>query len=174
MSGNLGLAMLADSDVTDTGIPGYVFNFEYNLGYFVGAAIGQNIGNMRAEAEIGLQNNTIDSVSVNGSASSSVYGDQDIRLITVLFNFYYDFKTGSAFTPYLSGGLGLGNMKLDGTSKDDAVWAIQIGAGVAYMISENVMLDLRYRHLQSSDGEFDTTKVEYTSDNAIFSVRYYF
>jgi outer membrane immunogenic protein len=173
LSCNLGLAMLEDSDLADTTLPGTIFNFEFDPGYFVGLAFGNHVDNLRFEAELGYQKNKVDTVKVNGVSTTSS-GDQEIRLSTLMFNLYYDFKNRSAFTPYLSAGLGLGNLKLDGASKGDSVAAYQYGAGMAYQISDRVALDLKVRHLETSDGEFDTSNLDFSTNNAIFDVRIYF
>jgi outer membrane immunogenic protein len=173
MSINTGVALLEDSDVTDSTLPGMVATYEYDPGYFVGLAVGNHVDHMRFEAEVGYQKNKVDSVRVNGVSFTSS-GDQEIRLSTLLFNFYYDFMKGSRFTPYLSAGLGLGNMKLDNAGKSDAVAEYQFGAGVAFRITDSFALDFKGRYLGTTDAEFGTTSLDFTTINAIFDVRFYF
>ena len=173
MSGNAGLAMLQDADLADSAQPGTRFKYEYNPGYFIGLAFGHQVDNTRYEVELGYQKNKVDTLRVNG-VSTTLSNDQEIRLVTVMFNLYYDFLNRSAFTPYLCGGLGLGNVKIDGASKGDAVGAYQYGAGVAYQITERVVLDLKVRHLETTDAKFDTSNLDFSTNNAIFDVRVYF
>jgi opacity protein-like surface antigen len=173
MSINTGVTLLEDSDLTDSTSPGTVVSYEYDPGYFAGIAVGNHMGNMRLEAEIGYQKNKVDSVKVNGVGITSS-GDQEIRLSTLLFNIYYDFMKESRFTPYLTAGLGLGNMKLDGVSKSDAVAEYQFGAGVAFRISDKIALDLKGRYLGTTDADFGTSSLDFTTINAIFDVRFYF
>jgi len=172
-SGNIGIALHDKADVSDPALAGAELELEFNPGYCLGLAIGHQFvdKNFRAEGEFGLQTNTIDKVN-GGSLSSSE--DDELRLITLLFNLYYDFKNSSAFTPYLCAGVGLGNMKIDGADEDDAVTAIQFGTGVAFQISDKLVLDLKLRHLETSDGEFGSTKIDYSTNNAIFCIRGYF
>jgi outer membrane immunogenic protein len=172
MSGSVGLAMLQDADLNDSSL-GTRSKYEYDPGYFIGVAFGNHVDNIRFEAEIGYQKNKVDSIHVSG-VSTTPSNDQEIRLTTLMFNLYYDFKNSTAFTPYLSGGLGLGNLKIDGATKGDAVGAYQYGAGVAYQISERVALDLKVRHLETTDGEFGTSNLDFATNNAIFDVRVYF
>ena len=173
MSINSGVAMIEDADLTDTTTPGRQYNYEYDPGYFIGLAIGNHVNKMRFEAEIGYQKNKVDSIKLNGATLSST-GDPEIRLSTLLFNLYYDFKNGSRFTPYICAGLGLGNIKLDGTSKSDAVAEYQFGAGMAFQINERIALDLKGRYLGTTDADIDTYSLDFTTINAIFDVRFYF
>lgn len=169
---NLGLAMLDDADLDDTSI-GRRFSYEFDPGYFIGLAIGNHVNNFRFEGELGYQKNKVDSVSTSGVSLTST-DDQEMRLVALMFNLYYDFKNKSAFTPYISAGLGLGNLKIDGATKGDSVGAYQIGTGVAFQISERVALDLKVRHLETTDAEFDTSNIDFSTNNAIFDVRIYF
>jgi opacity protein-like surface antigen len=169
MSCNVGGTLLQDSDLTDISTRA---TYEYEPGYFVGLAFGNHVDKLRFEAEIGYQKNKVDSVNVSGVSVS--IDNQEIRLTTLMFNLYYDFLKGSRFTPYLSGGLGLGNMKLDGASKSDAVAEYQFGAGVAFRINEKIALDLKGRYLGTTDAEFGTSSLDFTTINAIFDVRIYF
>ena len=170
---NLGVAMLQDGDLTDTTTPGTRYTYEYDPGYFIGLAFGKHVDKIRFEAEISYQKSKVDSMTVNG-VSVAASGDQEIRLSSLLFNLYYDFKNGSRFTPYISAGLGLGNMKLDGATKSDAVGEYQFGAGMAFQISERIALDLKGRYLGTTDAEFDTSSLDFSTINAIFDVRIYF
>jgi opacity protein-like surface antigen len=163
MSCNAGVALLQDSDFADTTDPRLRGSLEYDPGYFIGLAMGNHVDKIRFEVELGYQKNKVDSS-----------GDYEIRLSTLLFNLYYDFMKGSKFTPYLTGGLGLGNMKLDGASKSDAVAEYQVGAGMAFQINERIVLDLKGRYLGTTDAEFDSVDLDFSTINAIFDVRIYF
>lgn len=173
MSINAGVTLPEDADLTDSSMPGDVTTLEYDPGYFIGLALGNHMDNMRLEAEIGYQKNKVDSAKSNVGAVT-VTGDPEIRLSTLMFNFYYDFMKDSRFTPYLTAGLGLGNMKLDGFSDSDAVAAYQFGAGMAFRITEKIALDLKGRYLGTTDAKFGTTSLDFTTINAIFDVRFYF
>ncbi len=173
LSCNAGVAMLEDADLTDTTTPGTRFNLEYDPGYYVGVAFGNHVDKIRFEAEIGYQKSKVDSVTVNG-VSGSITDDQEIRFTSLLFNLYYDFKNGSRFTPYIGGGLGLGNIKLDSASKSDAVAEYQVSAGMAFQINDKIALDLKGRYLATTDVEYDTSSLDFSTINAIFDVRIYF
>ena len=168
-----GVAMLDDGDMTDSTSPSTRYNLEYDPGYFIGLAFGNHVDKIRFEAEIGYQKNKVDSLNING-VNYTVTSYNELRLTTLMFNLYYDFKNGSRFTPYLSAGLGLGNMKLDGVDKSDAVGEYQFGAGVAFQINDRIALDLKGRYLGTTDAEFDTLDLDFTTIDAIFDVRFYF
>lgn len=168
-----GVTMLEDSDLSDSQFPGATANLEYEPGYFIGVALGNQVDKIRFEAEIGYQKNKLDSVKVSGVSLTSSE-DYEIRLTTLLFNLYYDFIKGSRFTPYLTAGLGLGNMKVDGLTDSDSVAEYQFGAGVAFRINEKIALDLKGRYLGTTDADFGTSSLDFTTINAIFDVRIYF
>jgi len=82
---------------------------------------------------------------------------QKLRIQTLFVNAYYDFRNATAFTPYANAGLGLafigdkgrwewdwGGPATAGT-KTSTNFAWNIGAGVAYAITDTISLDLGYR-----------------------------
>ncbi len=131
-------------------------------GYTVGGAIGYNFAGMglpiRAEAEY-LYHNQFKYSAVNGTAAGST-GEfsSKIDIHTVFANFYYDFKNSTAFTPYVGAGLGVAwiNQKVSSTftgwaatdngNRDTTNFAWNLGAGVGYSLSDNIVLDLGYRY----------------------------
>ena len=105
----------------------------------------------------------------------------DTSSLGLLLNGYYDFVNKSPWTPFVSAGLGLArvdsnDMNVPGsgianTNEDDTVFGFQVGAGVGYAVSGTVSLDVKYRYFGTSDPEFDTTDVEYSSHNVYAGVR---
>ena len=87
----------------------------------------------------------------------------------------------SAFTPYLSAGLGFAKVEvndlnvpgsgLPNSNDDDTVFAYQVGVGVGYAVNEKVTIDAKYRYFATSDHEFDTREAEFASHNFFFGVR---
>jgi opacity protein-like surface antigen len=172
MSCNAGATLVGDSNLSDSTSTDTV-SYEFDPGYFVGVAFGNEVDKIRFEAEIGIQKSKVDSITTNGIADP-FDDNREIRLTTLMFNLYYDFLKGSRFTPYLSAGLGLGNMKLDKVSGSDAVAEYQIGAGMAFRISDRVVLDLKGRYMETTKAEFDTSNLDFSTINGIFDVRIYF
>lgn len=169
VSGNLGLAMPSDSDGTVEGAPN-AFHTSYDTGWAIGAALGYNFGNIRLEGEVAYQKADEDKAGYVNSQQDSTY-DKSAR--SFLINGYYDFTNSSAFTPYLSAGLGQAKIKWsgEGESLKDTVFAYQVGAGVGYALNKNVTIDAKYRYFATSDPKFDVTEMEFASHNLLLGVR---
>jgi opacity protein-like surface antigen len=89
------------------------------------------------------------------------------RVTTLFANAFYDIPLGMAFTPYVGLGIGMANvdyrtntdLALDllpaGASNSDDQWnfAWNIGAGVAYTITQNLDIDFNYRYVDVGEGE---------------------
>jgi opacity protein-like surface antigen len=178
VSGNIGFAMASDSDLTDSTVPGVTVNTEFDTGLALGAALGYNFNRFRVEGEISYQKNDIDKI---GSPGVILDPTGDAVALSFLVNGYYDFINSSAFTPYISAGLGFAqvefnNLDISGlgfssSSDKDTVFAYQIGIGVGYAVTEKVTIDVKYRYFDTEDSEYDTTEAEFASNNFIFGVR---
>jgi opacity protein-like surface antigen len=164
VSGNIGMASLDDSEITDVPPDGQVFANEigYDSGLFLAAAVGYDFDDFRIESEFSYQTNDIDEFS-----------EEDITSLALLFNGYYDFLKGSKLRPYITGGTGLANVEVSswGYSEDDTVFIYQAGAGIGYDMSENTTLDLRYRYLGTLSDPMD---LEYSGHSVSLGVRYSF
>jgi opacity protein-like surface antigen len=178
VSGNFGFAMASDSDLTDSTVPGVTVNTEFDTGLALGAALGYDFNRFRVEGEISYQKNDVDKIGALG-----VFFDAtgDAKALSFLINGYFDFVNSSAFTPYISAGLGYAQIEFNdlsisgsgfpGSSDDDSVFAYQIGIGVGYAVSEKVTIDVKYRYFGTEDSEYDTTVAEFASNNLLFGVR---
>jgi opacity protein-like surface antigen len=132
VSGNIGFAMLSDSDITDSGIP--EFTMEYDTGWTLGGALGYDFNRFRVEGEISYQANDIDKVSASGG---SLDASGDVSSLAFLINGYFDFVNDTGFIPYLSAGLGYAKVEFNdlkvpglsssGAGDDDSVFAYQVG-----------------------------------------------
>ncbi len=96
----------------------------------------------------------------NSDAKKIVFQDNmKVKTQAGFVNMYYDFKVGCSLPimPYIGGGLGWGNVKFSGSedSRSEDDFAYNIGAGVAYELSNNVKLDLGYRYVNY--GKFEET-----------------
>ena len=165
---NIGAAFLTDSDISGDGLDGEI---KFDTGLAASAAIGTSIDSFRVEGEISYQKNDIDEVSIDGFGSASLDGDS--TAFTLLLNGYYDFSNDSAFTPYLTAGIGYSNVEVDveGSSDDDNVFAYQLGAGVGYAVSEQATIDLKYRYFATEDLDIDGADVEVASHNIYLGIR---
>lgn len=77
------------------------------------------------------------------------------RQLSALANLWVDIPTGSAITPYVGGGAGIGGYEVDGEGK--ARFARQLGGGVSFDLSLGVVLfgDYRYRQIQGATIVYD-------------------
>jgi opacity protein-like surface antigen len=181
VSGNIGFAMASDSDITDSTVPGVTVNTEFDTGLAFGAALGYDFNRFRAEGEISYQKNDIDKI---GSPGVILDATGDAKALSFLINGYYNFVNSSAFTPYISAGIGFAQVEFNdldisslgfsGSNDEDTVFAYQIGIGVGYAVTEKVTIDVKYRYFGTEDSEYDTTKAEFASNNFLFGVRYNF
>ena len=189
VSGNLGIAMASDSDwsnpALDSILPGTRMTLKSDSGLAFSGAIGGGLSNnVRLEAEVAYQKNDLDRANVSiprvGSATVGMGGDTSSTALLV--NGYFDFVNSSAFTPFIGAGLGFANVGVSpsftysgyGTtsgSADETVFAYQLGAGVNYAINEKISFDVKYRYFRTSDPEFNTTTIEYSSHNIYAGIR---
>ena len=115
---------------------------------------------VRTEIEFALRSNS--SNTRNGSDGGVGWNTkQTTNLSTLFFNAYFDINTGTPFTPYIGGGLGMAfnYIELKGEASDgvryesisrnrhDTTFAWNVGAGVSYAFTENVSVDLGYRFI---------------------------
>lgn len=145
----------------------------FHLAYGAIFPVGDN--NVRAEIEYGYNGK----VKVSDEDSKSETKSQALML-----NGYYDFNTGTAFTPYVGAGIGYARLKNTlsdeelSISKSKGNFAWQVGAGVSYAVNSNVAVDLSYRFMdygkvthKVSEGE---GKVKQRGNEFNLGVRYTF
>jgi opacity protein-like surface antigen len=144
-------------------------------GWFGGLAFGYNASNnVRGEVEVlfddglkGKKSATVGSLSVPAKTNVKSYGG--------LLNAYYDFKNQTAFTPYVSAGIGYmhNKAKVDATvpgtgggafsakgKKNNFAW--QVGAGVGFEVAKNMNLEVGYRLFQKSTKKINVTGTNFT------------
>lgn len=177
VSGNIGVTLPSDSDVTASAVPDISVESDNNLGLGIAAGYGFS-NNTRLEAELAYQKNDLDKAEYS---HTEVNLDGDTSSLALLLNGYYDFANKSPLTPFVSAGLGLARIDcndlnvqgsgLPNTDDDDTVFAYQVGAGVGYAVSGKVSLDVKYRYFGTSDPEFGRTEAEYSSHNVYAGVR---
>lgn len=162
-------------------------------GWALGGALGYNFAGMgvpvRAEAEY-LYHSQFKLHSTN-STTGIVDAKYDIQ--TGFANFYYDIKTGTSFTPYVGAGLGVAwiNQKVSensaavnfGGNHDTTNFAWNLGAGVGYSLTDNIVIDLGYRYTSFGDAKkingaaIATTHLQtkdITAHEALLGLRYQF
>lgn len=102
----------------------------------------------------------------------------EVSVNSLMLNAYYDFRNDSAFTPWVSAGIGYARIHQKSTgvitfdngygysdrasdsrsdTSDNFAWSL--GAGVRYDVTPDVSLDISYRYLDAGDAN-----VTYTDD----------
>lgn len=151
-----------------------VVNTYDDLAYSVNGALGMQLYEtagyvLRGELELGYRASEVDVHELNGTPNDDSFGDTNVFF--GLANLVLDFKTGTAFRPYVSAGGGFGHVDLDGhgvgadTVMDDSStgYAFQLGAGFSYAISQNLSFEAGYRYFSVIETEF-TAEDGTTSD----------
>ena len=130
---------------------------------------------LRAEFELGWNSNARDS---NGYTFriKTPYNQKfatKLSVYSAMLNLYYDFNTGTKFTPYVGAGLGYAYLKNktkvtgpagsgayinQGSSEGDHNIAYNISAGVSYALNDKVSFDAGYRY--SDYGKVKETTVQ--------------
>lgn len=183
----------------------FSYNAEFDTGTALSFAMGYDFGNnFRIEAEFAYQKNDLDKAGfryyenidvvlageqlVNEVAFADVdFVSGDISSLALMINGYMDFANTSAFTPFMTAGVGFAKVKNDmfsmaidtflfevdeeynlvslDQSGSDTILAYQVGAGVGYAVSETFTLDFKYRFFATEDPEFGSVNMEYASHN---------
>ena len=181
----LGANFLTDSDLSGKGING---SAEFNIGPVGLLSAGYGFGNgLRSEIELGGRTNGVDKLNGNAVTQS----DGRVNAYSAMLNLLYDINTGTAFTPYIGGGIGWAFLdvndakRINGFSVDDSDnrFAYQGIVGVAYSLSPQWKLSLDYRYFATLDPEFTaknsagtSVKVDsdYNTHSVMLGLRYHF
>jgi outer membrane immunogenic protein len=188
MSGNLGVVMVSDADVSLEGITFAELTFDTGLGLTAG--LGHAYGNgLRSEIELGYRANDLDKAKIDpfiadlAGVPRSIPLNGDVSSLSLMVNGYYDFQTGGPITPFVGGGLGFARVSLDssilGIDENNTVFAYQLAAGGSISLNPRLNLDLQYRFFGTSDPKFtddegDRIKIEYMTHNLMVGLRYSF
>lgn len=99
----------------------------------IGGGVGYRFNdNMRAD------------VRADWTGDYSIGGGDDMSISSVLGNLYFDWPTGTAFTPYIGAGIGYGHASIDNASdKNGLTYGLMAGASVD--LTQNLALDVGYR-----------------------------
>ena len=157
---------------------------EFDTGIHLGAALGYDFGTVRVEAEFGYRSHEYEemrNIKLNGTPVADVSADGDLDAYTVLVNGFYDVDTGTRWTPYLGGGVGLVVLDVRDLfvagivrgSDDDTVFAYQAAGGLGYDLSDRFVADLSYRFVGTSDPDFPGSEAVH-SHSLLAAIRYSF
>ena len=199
LSGKLGLSLMKASDITNTSNPGGATVTKQSTSETVmplGGAIGYNWAkhgiSLRTEVEFLYRTNLgYDSNPTFTNAGTPTKFTSKMTSKTVLFNGYYDFTNTTKFTPFVGGGIGLSmnnttthGSLTDGTLPasdkiDKTSFAWHVGGGVAYNLTEHIILDVTYRFADLGEAVWQAGSVQLTanhlhSNEFLFGARYQF
>jgi OmpA-OmpF porin, OOP family len=127
-----------------------------SLGMTIVAGGGYAFGPFRVEGEIGWRDNGLDKVTTPHLGEAS--GSGDLTPWSFMVNGYYDFDTGTKFTPYL--GAGVGAVTLTGKIEESGATISELGrtgfgyqgiAGVAYKVTDQLAIKGEYRYLATAE-----------------------
>jgi opacity protein-like surface antigen len=186
VGGELGAVFPSTSTASFSDNVPYSADIKAKTGFGIGLLGGFDFGTYRLEGEFAYRKNNLKEITFVGDPTEPVGGD--VSTMALMVNGYYDFRTVSpTFVPYLGLGLGGARVKAKAIHQDtstiysdsDTVFAYQFAAGVGYVISKELTLDLGYKYFATTKPEFqDTTgvkvEVEYMSHNIFLGARYSF
>jgi opacity protein-like surface antigen len=176
-------------------------NVDLDDGFMAGAALGVQFNEwLRGEVEAsghwhdaeGQGTVIVDPPTVAASTSFyNIEGDGDA--LFVLANLWVDLPLGDIIRPYIGGGIGFGRLELDLHARsttapttgfvvvDDSDWgfAYQVGAGIAFNVSQHLALDIGYRFKAINNLDFEADpviggfdfEVDYESHNVLAGLR---
>ena len=176
LSANFGVAMLSDFNSTDSNPATSNATIETNRGNVVGAALGYDFGYTRLEGELSYQYNSVEQAI---TASGAVDLAEAVDSLAFLVNGYWDFTNDTPWTSFISFGLGAVVVNVDDNTRYlgndyDTVFAYQVGAGIGYVVNNDVTIECRYRYLATTDPQFGDVEGEYETRNFTVGVRYTF
>ena len=168
-----------------------------DTGFGLDAALGYAWRNLRLEGEVSWSRLGMDELKFDESVNVEVDVEWsgDVSTLGLMANGWYDIDTGTQWVPYIGGGLGAARAEFglgatgtitdlddseettyDGsiTTSKDWVFAYQIGAGVGYRVSDAAVVQLGYRFLGTSEGDFRGTKARMQIHRVSVGVRHRF
>lgn len=101
----------------------------------------------------------------------------ELKIWRLFANAYYDFEIESKVIPYVLGGIGYGNVStgsIFGSSTRDGGLLGQLGAGLALPVSEQVVIDFKYRYQFSQDYQLYGASFRLTAHQIGVGMRYMF
>ena len=144
-------------------------------------APGNPVGEGRVELEYSRRSNQLDKVKF---VEGSFEGGGDVTADSLLVNFFGVYPVKKSFVPYFGVGVGFArieaaNLKVTGeplATGSDTVLAYQLGAGIDYMLTNYLNLDLGYRFFNSIRPELTEAngqkfKMDYMSHSIVFGLR---
>ncbi len=168
-----GYTYMSDQDISGGGASKISLNDGFGIGGSIGYLPSSSmplINSLRFEAEVTYHQNNISSVHLTNG--TSVGGSGSFNSTAYMINTFYDLPTGSAWSPYIGGGIGMATLHLPsgngiGNSGSSNEFAYQglLGIGYSPETLPNTQWLIGYRYLATSDGKFSGTSVKYSTNS---------
>jgi opacity protein-like surface antigen len=164
---------------------------EMKTGYVLSGSAGYDFGHLRLEGEIAYRENDLGKTIISNTNADS---NGDVSAFAFMVNGYFDLENRTAFTPYIGAGLGYARVEIDGKATygsnttvewddHDSGLAYQLMAGLAWDLSDTIVLDVSYRYLDCDDIEIAGTsnwgftaedEIDYESHNFMIGLKWFF
>ena len=150
------------------GIPGnlkeYIWDDKIDSGVAWNGAVGNNFGSYRLEGAVGYEKHDFTNTSEN------------VSMLTVMANGYYDFDTKSDVIPYLMAGAGVADINVTWFPHSATSFVWQVGFGAGFKVDDNITMDLGYRYIKPEGLECpgENYDVRWHSQHIMAGVRYQF
>jgi opacity protein-like surface antigen len=188
-----GWSLPDDLDVDFDGPYSTEFSASIDLdgGFMAGIAAGGRFTPwLRADGELsGHWHDFSDDEVLETSGGYAYNLEGDVNALFVLANLWVDIPVGEVIRPYIGGGAGMGRLDADFSTTagasvvDDSDWgfAYQLGAGIAFDLTPNMVVDVGYR-FKAIDTELEVntepttsdTDADYRSHNVLLGLRFEF
>ena len=126
----------------------YKLDYEFDGSRIYGLGLGYDFGQWRLHGSLSKGTLSLDSIKLDGSKLAITIEDIDVTVWTL--GGIYEFTKDSKFTPFLGSGLSyqsgsdaLATVQTGGTTTNftvsgDELWAVQLTAGLAYELKEDI------------------------------------
>jgi OOP family OmpA-OmpF porin len=182
LEGHMGAVVVDDGDLSNGKDPDTA-TLSHEPGFAVGGEVGYGFDSgIRLGGEITFRDNGQDSAEQRGD---KLRLSGETESVAFMANAYYDFDTGTAFTPYLGAGVGVALIDFNfatgtGFEDTDAVFAYQAMVGVDYAVAPQIKIGLQYRFFGTQNPSFTdniasgpiTLDGEYQTQNVLLTLRY--
>lgn len=158
------------------------------LGYHFGPVLP--VGGLRGEVELSFRDNDIDVHSVQALGGDQPGSTGEASTQALMGNLLLDFDTGTAFTPYVGGGIGYAWSDLEDygieavpevLDDDDSAFAWQLIGGIGFALNQQATVTLDYRYFTTTadvtttaDTGSVSNEVDLDSDTLTLGLRFRF
>jgi OmpA-OmpF porin, OOP family len=192
-----GVNWMADADYDVPVISPIVLTSTQAMGPVVIGAIGKSFASgLKLEGELSYRSNDYDDIKATGTTTVSgvtltgtnvpVALTGDVTSISFMGNVVFDFAKDEKFHPFLLAGVGGAQISINDAASggtafaddDDFVVAYQLGAGLNYDVSDEMMIGISYRFFGTPNPEFTgsdgstTFDMEYQSHSILLGITF--